>query len=172
VAVKVPTLATAIRPALDAIRGLGGVYGLRPFKVVVRRRTWTGSRPGLPSTTKTDVDVVLVNQMTDGTKEPVMVKQVSRTEAISSGGQYTSRDLKVGPITPSFAKLIFPAGGFDDGTIDPFPTGAAVELIWIVSSPSGTFGMPPGGVICEKRGEEATALHYYVVLRSTGRAPT
>jgi hypothetical protein len=120
-----------------------------------------------------DTDVVLTNQMPDGTKYPVRVEQVSRSEALASGGQYTSRDLKVGPMTPVFAATAFgPGGGFDDNSIDPAPTGQSVEIIWILAAPSGTFGIPARGVIAEKRGEEATALHYTAVLRSTGRFPT
>lgn len=163
-----------ILPALDRIRAIAGGQGLRPFKVLVRRRVWSGGpRPGSGGATKVDTDVVLVNIGGDGRGQPVRVVQVSRSEAIASGGQYTSRDLKVGPITPVFAATAFGrAGGFDDGSIDPAPTGQKVEIIWIVSSPNGTHGIPAAGVICEKKGEEATSMHYFVILRATGRTPT
>lgn len=157
--------------ALDVTRSVGGLLGLRVFTVTVRRRVWSGGRPGLG--TQVNTDVVLTNQMADGTTYPVRVKQVSRAEAIASGGQYTNRDLTVGPLTPVFAATAFAeAGGFDDNSIDPAPTGQSVEMIWIVATTSGTHGIPSTGIICEKRGEEATSLHYYAVLRSTGRAPT
>jgi hypothetical protein len=159
--------------ALDLTRAIGGVLGLRVFQVKVRRRTWSGSRPGLPGTTKVDVDVVLTNLGADGVSYPVRVRQISRTEAVSSGGQYTNRDLKVGPMSPVFAASAFgPSGGFDDATFDPEPNGQAVQLIWSVSTPNGTFGIPENGTVFEKRGEEATALHYYVILRQSGRVPT
>jgi hypothetical protein len=163
-------LVPPILPPLDIIRGIGGVLGMRPFKVTVRRRVWSGPRPGAPGSTKVDTDVVLTNRFVDGTLQPVMVKQVSRAEAIASGGIYTNRDLKVGPITPSFASGAFgPAAGFDDASIDPAPTGQAVQIIWIVASPKGSHGMPAAGIVCEKIGEEATSMHYYAVLRATGR---
>lgn len=162
-----------ILPALDAIRGIGGLLGLRVFQVKVRKRVWTGGRPGAPGTSKVDTDTVLVNQAADGSLQNVRVRQLTRREVIASGGQYAARDLKVGPITPSFLAGILPAGGFNDGTIDPAPTASATEMIWILSSvPDGTAGIPAGGIICDKRGEEATALHYYVILRATGRQPT
>jgi hypothetical protein len=163
-------LVPAILPSLDIIRGIGGVLGMRVFTVVVRRRVWSGPRPGAPGSTKVDTDVQLTNRFVDGSLQPVMVKQVSRAEAIASGGTYTNRDLKIGPITPIFASSAFGAvGGFDDGSIDPAPTGQAVQIIWIVNTPAGTFGVPNQGIICEKIGEEATSLHYFAIVRATGR---
>lgn len=167
------TFQGTILAPLDAVRGIGGLLGLRVFKVVVRKRTWTGSRPGLVGTTRTDVDAQLFNQAADGSLQPVRVRQVSRNEVVLSGGVYTDRDLKVGPVTPSFlAELGLPAGGYDDATINPAPTGQAVEVIWIVSSPSGTYGFPATGLTCKIVGQESTALHTYVFLRSTGKVPT
>src|SRR5579875_666951 len=154
-----PTLGSSILPALDAIRAIGGKLGLRPFTVTARLRVWSGERPGVGA--YTDTDTVLTNMAADGTKQPVMVKQVSRRDAIASGGLYTDRDLRVGPITPPFpAALGFLAGGFDDTTADPQPTNSATEVIWIVSSPTGTFGFPPGGVMPEgrRRGHGAALL--------------
>lgn len=173
----IKTLRDALLPVADALRTIGGDLGLRQVKVVVRRRVWTGGPagrgPGALGATKTDTDVVMTNQTPNGVAQNVRVQQISRAEAFASGGQLTSRDLRVGPITPKFlASAMSPGGGFDDTTLDPVPTGAVVELIWIVSSPNGTYGIPPGGVICEKKGEEATSLHTNVILRSTGRAPT
>lgn len=158
---------------LDAIRAIGGMLHVRPFRVTVRRRVWSGARPGIPGTTKVDTDVVLTNLGADGQIYNVRVRQLTRAEALASGGQFTSRDLKVGPVTPKFAASAFgPAGGFDDANIDPAPTGQAVEIIWIVASTRGTFGIPSGGAIFEKKGEEATYAHYHVYLRQTGRNPT
>jgi|SRR6185312_12602121 len=157
-----------LRP-LDTIRAIGGTLGLRVFTVTVRQRVWTGL-PGEPGSTKTDTDTVLTNQAADGTKVNVLVRQVSRREAIASGGRFTDRDLKVGPITPPYpAAFQLASGGFDDGTVDPQPTNSAIEMLWIVASTNGTFGFPPSGALCEKVGEEATALHTYVFLRATGR---
>lgn len=168
-----------ILPALDAIRGIGGILGLRPFQVKIRRRVWSYgigvSRqvPGAPGATKVDTDTILTNQAADGSLQPVRVRQVSRSEVFSSGGQYAARDLRVGPVTPSFvANAMLPAAGFDDTALNPAPVAQSVEIIWIVSSPSGTHGIPAGGVVCELRGEEATALHYNCILRATGRQPT
>ena len=147
-------LVPPILPVLDRVRSVGAILGLRPFVVVVRKRMWSGAA-GRAGSTKIDTDTQLVNVTPDGKPVPVMVRQVSRREAIASGGQYTSRDLRVGPITPVYARgLLGAAGGHDDTVLDPQPIapGNAVEIIWIVSTVSGTHGIPAGGVICEKVG--------------------
>jgi hypothetical protein len=162
----------AISPSLDIVRSLGGQLGLRPFRVTVQRRVWTGARPALFGSTYTDQDVVLTNRDQYGNPQPVLVRQVSRREAIASAGFYTNRDLKVGPVTPSYAASVFgPASGFSDAAIDPAPDGQSVQIIWVVSATGGTFGLPPNGAVFEKIGEDASALHYYAYIRQTGRSP-
>ncbi len=139
-----PTLGSDLLEALDDIRSIGGELGLRPWSCTVRVRTWTGARVGLGD--RTDVDTPIVNMASNGVAQPVYVKQLSRKEIIASGGLYTDRDWKVGPITPPYPSILrVPAGGFDDTTIDPQPTGQPTEIFWFISSPTGTFGVPPGG---------------------------
>jgi hypothetical protein len=155
-----------ILPALDMVRAVGGVIGLRPFTTKVLVRTWTGARVG--QGTKNDVTTTLYNQFIDGSHQPLLVKQLTDKEIIASGGLYRDRDLRVGPITPSYAaSLGLLAGGFGDSTIGPQPTTSPTEIFWNVSGP----GMAPGGAWCDKIGETVTALHYEVVLRADGRQP-
>ena len=169
-----------IKPPLDAVRAIGGLLGLRVFAVTVRKRVWTGTpanlrppAPGAAGMTATDTDVVLTNQAADGSLQPVMVRQVSRREAIASGGQYTARDLRVGPMTPAYAaNLQLGAAGQDDSALNPAPTASPTEIIWILkTNDGGTHGLPAAGVICEKVGEESTAIHYIIFLRATGCQP-
>lgn len=167
------TFGEDILPGLDALRAIGGALAVRPFTVKVRRRVWSSVRPGMPGASKVDTDVTLTNLGADGVAYPVRVRQVSRSEALSSGGLYTNRDLKVGPVSPVFAASAFGlAGGFDDHAIDPTPTGQAVEMIWIVQASRGTFGIPASGAVFDKIGEESTWGHFHVYLRQAGRAPT
>ena len=163
---------TSILPALDAIRAIGGNLGLRPFTVTIKVRTWLGgTRPGLGQ--RSDVDTVLTN-LSGANAQPVMVRYLTTREIAASGGKYRDRDLNVGPMTPAYAAtvLILPAGGFSDSQIDPAPVTNAVELFYLVKGP----GYPPSanaasGIIHDKIAEEVTALHYSLVLRSTGRTP-
>lgn len=151
------------------MRSIGGLLGLRVFTVTVRVRTWDGSQPG--NGAYTDVDTSLVNTMTTGQTFPVRVQQVSRRDVIASGGVYTDRDLRFGPMTPPYPAGIFPAGGFDDSTLDVAPSAEeqAREVFWRITGPSQ--GIPPQGAWFEKVGEEYTALHAYVILRANGRVP-
>jgi hypothetical protein len=167
-----PGVVPTILPALDAIRAIRGILGLNPFTVTVRVRSWTGSRPGLGA--PLDVDTVLVNQGADLNLYPVKVVQLSRQDVIASGGQYQSGDLRIGPMTPSYIATILAAGGSDDTTLDaPVQPITAREIIWIVSTnDGGTHGIPAGGIVAEKKGEENTAMHAFVIVRSTGRAPS
>lgn len=142
---------------------------MRKWRVTVRVRTWDGERPGDGG--YTDVDTLLVHVREDGRASPVMVKQVSRADAIASGGIYTNRDVRVGPITPPYPAGLFNyAGGFGDATVDPSqdPSDAPIEIFWRVTGP----GWPSSdGGWSDKIGEEFTSLHAIVILRANGRKP-
>lgn len=159
------TFRDQILSPLDAIRGIGGRLGLRRFTVTVRTRVWTGAIPG--DGTSTDTDVVLTNQDATGTMQPVMVRQLKRSEVITSGGLYADRDIRVGPMTPDYAAQFFQqsTGGYADGDLDPVPTASATQLFYMVSGP----GWPQPQGLAEKVGMESTDLHLYLILRSTGR---
>ncbi len=161
------TLRDAILPALDQIRSIGGILGFRRFTVTVRVRSWSGERPGVGVVF--EKNVVLTNQGIGSTPTvPVRVRQLSAKDIIASGGLYRDRDMKVGPMTPTYAaSLGLRAGGYDDSTLDVPTTYSPNEIFWNVTGD----GMPFGGVWCDKIGEEATALHYFVILRATGRQP-
>lgn len=157
---------------LDEIRGIVGELGLRVYTASVLVTTWTppagqNARPGLG--TRVDVTLPFTNTApTSGDPNPsVGVRQLKRQEVVSSGGKYTDRDLKIGPITPAFAATLAQyGGGFADPNIDPEQpaTPVAREIHWVISGPS----IPVGGTKFSKIGEEATALHYFVIVRQTG----
>lgn len=155
-------VAPSILPALDTIRSIRGRLGLDPFTVTLRVRTWTGGGPGLG--TSSDVDTPLVHTAADGTTWPVQVTQVRRQDTAASGSRYANIDFKVGPITPQYLNSLgIPIGGSPDSVIDPPVATSAQEIFWILSGQ----GIAANSVF-KKISEEATALHYYLVLRSTG----
>lgn len=158
-------LVPAILNALDTSRAIGGLLGKRILLPMVRRRVWTGERPGIG--TFTDTDIFITNTGALPTTA-VSVQMVSQKDIVASGGLYRDRDMRVGPITPPFAATsLVGAGGFDDTTVDPAPTTQAVELFWNVSGQ----GMPTGGEWCMKIGEEVTWMHYTVILRAGASNP-
>ena len=161
-----PTFAQSIIPALDSIRGIAGRMGLRPYTVTITVTSWSGSRVG--QGTKTSSSLTLTNTM-GPPAEPVRVRQVSRKDIIASGGLYTEREFKIGPMTPAYAAYINQfAGGNTDTQLDPAATNVATEVIWTVTGPClpGNGGAPGG--LFSKVGEEATSLHYLLYLRQTG----
>ena len=156
------SLRDALLPVLDTIRSIAGIpaIGIRPYTVKIRVRVWSGSRPGVGS--YQDTDTVLSNTITLSgvlTTVPVRVRPVSTKDVIASGGLYTDHDFRVGPMTPQFA-----TGGYTGAQLDPVPTGAATEIIWLMSGPD-----IPSNSVFAKIGEEGTALHYYVTLRQQGQ---
>lgn len=162
------TLAQTILPALDAIRGIGGILGLRPFTVTLRVRTWSGASPGKGNKTDTDTVLTNVTATSAGTLENVKARFVTTQEIVASAGLYRDRDVRVGPLTPQFAAAYgLPQGGYGDAGLDPSPGAVAVEIFWKVAGP----GMAPGGSWCSRIKEEASALHYYLVLRADGKTP-
>src|ERR1700730_9731962 len=120
------TFVPTILPALDQVRAIGGLLGLRVYTVFVRRRQWSGNRVGLGTSVDNNGGPDI--QLTDGTPpigpQPVRVRNVSNKDITASGGPYRDRDLKVEPLTPAYLATIFPAGGFGDSTIDP-PQGGS-----------------------------------------------
>jgi hypothetical protein len=157
---------------LDEIRGIAGELGLRVYGASVLVTTWTApagqnARPGFG--TKSQATLPFTNTApTSGDPNPsVRVRQLKRQEIVSSGGKYTDRDMKIGPITPAFAaRLAQYGGGFSDPMIDPEQPATPVcrEIHWILTGPS----FPAAGAKFSKIGEEATALHYNVIVRQTG----
>lgn len=158
---------TILQP-LDNLRAIGGLFGLRVFVVTVHRRIWSGERVG--SGAFIDIPTVLTDVAANGQIVNAHVRQVTRSEAIASGGVLTNRDLKVGPTTPLYPPAL-PTSGFDDTTIDPATVASATEVFWNVASPNASAGLPKGGAWFNKVGEEATSLHFYIFLRANGRRP-
>ena len=151
-------IAATLRKTLDYARGYGGRLGLRPFTVTMRVRTWSGSVPGEGA--PTDVDTVIT---VAGGTQPVKCEQVSSRDIFASGGLYTDADWKVGPFTP-----LYSGGGFDATSFDPPVGGQPTEVFWILKGRD----LPPEGALHEKIGSTRdSALHYYIVLRATGRTP-
>lgn len=150
---------SVILPALDAIRSLGSVFGVRSYQVYITVTSWTGERAGIG--TKASTTTQIVNTDLSGTAWPVQVVELSRKEVILSGGQFSDQMLKVGPFTPNYT-----GGGFTDGVVDPVTNAGTTEVNWLVTGR----GLPPSGAYFDKVGEEATAFHYYVTLKRSARA--
>jgi hypothetical protein len=156
-----PTLRTSLLPALDAIRGIPTILGLRLHIVTVRIRQWTGERPGEGSYVDTNtglkVDLAIGN---------VKVRNLTQKEVIASGGLFTDQDLIVGPITPPYQ-----GSATDNDAISVFdpPTQvgvvSATEIFFNIQGP----GYGATGNWFKKIGQRTDQpFRYMLYLRNTG----
>lgn len=155
------SLRTGLLDVIDAVRGIPGALDLRPYKVTVRVRTWTGTRPGIGA--DTDVDKAI---WVDAGSHKPRVRQLTQREIIASGGAYQDQDLRIGPITPPYT------GGAANNTatsiFDPSPGGTPAEIFFKLEGP----GMAAGGSWFKRiSGDVTRPLHYEFVVRRTGEVP-
>lgn len=89
----------------------------RTTRVTIRTRTWAGrvgSEGGF-----TDVDLEI-------SPRP-RVRELNQREIAGSGGRYLSGDLRIGPITPSYA-----GGGYTQEQLAPVSETNGVEIIYLL----------------------------------------
>ena len=128
------SFASDILADLDEIRSIPDELGLRPFSVIVRVVTWTGSRPGQAGSLSNYTDTPM---LTGGGHRP-KVRQVTQRDIVASGGLYHAQDMKVGPLTPSYpgSQQNGQGGGVAYSTIDPVVSGQTVEVYYGISGAS------------------------------------
>jgi len=155
-----PLVNGAFLKAIDAIRSIPDEFGLRPYDITVRIRTWSGSRPGLPGTTKSDNDFTLT--VGNGNARP-HCRQMTEKDIVRSGGFFSDQDFEVGPLTPSYAGSV----NHTATTIfDPVVTGSSspTEVFYNIAGP----GLPSGGAWFKKKSQNVTwAMHYTLYLERT-----
>jgi hypothetical protein len=159
----IPNFRHALREVVDAIRGIPDDLDLREYSVAIRVRTWNGSRPGVDSSTATDVDSYFY--VDGGTHRP-RVKQVTQRDIIASGGVYQDQDLRIGPLTPPY-----PGGAADNtdvSVLDPAITSSATEIFFLITGP----GMGSNGSWFKKITMDVTRpFTRTFVVRRTGETP-
>lgn len=113
------TLAEDLKGLLYGVRSIPGQLGLRPHKVWLLKRSWSGQHTG--AGTRTDVEFPI----TEGGKQAPKVRWLSDEEI--AVGSLAAGTVEVGPITPSHK-----GGGTDLSILDgsTFKTGE-VRHLWI-----------------------------------------
>ena len=166
-----PELGGDLLDLVDDLRGIPGELGLRPYKVSVVVRTWSGSRPGVDASTSSDAPKVIGVDV--GTQSP-RVRQLTQREIIASGGAYNDQDLKIGPLTPPFVvtgDAPYQGATADNSSaniFDPPTQIAATEVFFKIEGRN----MPAGGRWYKKIGQDLTRpLHYEFTVRNTGETP-
>jgi hypothetical protein len=153
------TLRDSLLPAVDIIRGIPAILGLRPHIVTVRVRTWDGARPELGAPTDVDsplkVDVAIAN---------VKVRNVTQKEIVASAGLYTQQTLVVGPITPPYL-----GSRVDNDQINIFdpPVGtSALEVFFQIQGPG--YNGTPGDWFKKVAQRTDQPFRYMLWLEKTG----
>lgn len=142
------SLRTDLLPVVDELRALAGPSGfdVRPVRVTIRTRVWSGGRAGLG--TPTDTDLVL--------PQIYKVRELKSQEVAGSGGRYELGDVKVGPITPAYT-----GGGYSRAQLAP--EGAnGTEVAYLLSGAMA-------GEYNRISVETDRAFGYYLVLRRSRR---
>lgn len=126
------TLRDDLLPQIEALRGIPGQLGFRPYtSVVLRTRTWSGAEPG--DGTHSDASLSL----TAG-GQPAKVRQISAREVQASGGRYTDADFIVGPLTPEHTAPGGGSAGYTPAQLAPGSSARNVERHVVLTGPGET----------------------------------
>lgn len=135
------SLRTRMLPVFDRLRGLTGPsrFDIRPTSLSVITRLWSSGAVGVepddatqPAYTDARLDLPAIYK----------VRQLSTREIASSGGRYEAGDVKVGPITPSYANADGSVGGVSEAQLKPVAADSATEILYeLVGAHAGEYAL-------------------------------
>lgn len=114
---------------VDQVREILGPNQLdiRPNKLIIRTRIWSGSRPG--EGTYTDSDLELTQKF--------KIRQLYTREVAASGGKFEIGDVIVEHITPGG---VVDGIGYTEDQLSPPVSASNVETLYIIQGPlAGTY---------------------------------
>jgi hypothetical protein len=154
------TLRDRLQAVAERVRGIPDTLGMRPWSILVRKRTWSGERVGIGL--PVDVDVPL--HVYFGRANP-RIQEVTSKDIVASGGTFTTGDIKVGPITPTcLAAVTATAGGHSFPDVDPLAGALPAEVMFLVTGP----GTGPQGTWYKRvEGNSFNLFRMTIVLRAT-----
>jgi hypothetical protein len=146
------TLAASLRKLAFNVRAIPGQLGVRPHRVSILKRSWSGPHTGDGTRTDVEIDIVEANG------QPPKVRWLSDEQI--AVGSLEAGTVEIGPITPRFV-----GGGTDLGTIDGSTLiKGEVRMLRIVGPQH-----PTGAVYQITRISADRALHY--TIQATPVAP-
>ena len=128
------SLRKRILPVFDRLRALAGParFDLRPSRVAVVTRTWTGGGrreadppPGSPMYVDAVLELAPIYKM----------RQLTTHEIAGSGARYEAGDVIVGPVTPAFTKAGGMRGGYSEADLAPSAPRPGVEIFYRIVGP-------------------------------------
>ena len=127
------TLREALLPTVNDLRGISAELGLRRYRLFIRRRTWTGAKPGLGNFTNVDTEVVPPPR--------IMHPKLQSTdphEIAGAAGSFREGDYFVSNITPAFYQDGLQVGGYTPDDLRPRPATASEEIVYVLRGDDGT----------------------------------
>ena len=145
------TLADSLKGLVYSVRSLPGQLGLRPHRVWLLRRSWSGSHTG--AGTRSDLEFPI----TEGGKQPPKVRWLSDEEI--AVGSLAAGTVEIGPITPKHK-----GGGTDLSILDGSTlTMGQVRHVWILGPQH-----PKGAAYRITKISADRALHYTLTACPAG----
>jgi hypothetical protein len=120
------TLRDDVNAALDDARGIIASFGLRTFVVKIRRRAWSGGKPGIGQSIDTDLTIT----------PPPRVEAVGAREIAASGGTYQDGDIRLTKITPAYDDG-FTTGGYTKDQLKLTIAHPYEELLYVLTGDDG-----------------------------------
>lgn len=111
--------------ARDLIDDLGGI-AQRQYRVIIRRRAWSGGVPGQGTATVTDLEIL---------PRP-RVRSLSPKEVAESGGTYQDNDFMIDRITPPFTATT--SGGYTPARLNIRPANRGEDVAIMLIGDEGT----------------------------------
>jgi hypothetical protein len=109
---------------IDSVRNILGPTNLdiRPNKLIIRTRIWSGDRPGIGTYTDSDLEL----------PQKFKIKQLETHEIASSGGKFELGDIEVSHITPG---EVVAGVGFSVDQLAPPVAASNIETLYIIQGP-------------------------------------
>ena len=144
---------SALKGPIDLVRGIPGLLNLRPYQASVIKRSWSGERPGVGTSTITTNPLLVAGQRP-------RVERLSQREILASNGKYQDQDLRI-TITPSYSTGGYNVSDFSINDADTTPT----EIFFLIIGN----GTPSAGTLYKKVEQSVSSnLTYKIIIRATG----
>jgi hypothetical protein len=152
-------LPDCLKQALDCVLSVPYTLGLRPYQVFVTKITYTGSRPGLGTRTRTDTELLV------GDGYPP-VEQVSAHDIFLSGGLLNDKDFKITIVAPYDTGTV--SGGTSRDIFDPPMSNNNTQIYFHIF---GGHFPSTGQYFKRKYGIEDGNLTNYIFIEATAEIP-
>jgi len=152
-------LTDCLKQALDCTLSIPATLGLRAYRVFVTKVTYTGTRPGLGTRTRTDTELLV------GDGYPP-VSQVSAKDIFLSGGLLNDKDFKITIVSPYDTGTA--TGGTSRDVFDPAMSDLNTQIYFHLYG--GNFPST-GQYFKRKYSIEDGNLTNYIFIEATGEIP-